>query len=126
MSWNIHREISKINYKIQTNAIQEYLIHDLTNDQLKYTYANEADLLNVVLFDKTAKQWRNENPNLQGNIRDHASIHELLVLANLESYNSILIQKGILQKDRMIELRNLARNQIFSLENMNNSKLLKQ
>lgn len=81
-------------------------------------------MLNVVLFNKRAKQWRNENPDMLGNMRDYASIDELLVLANLESYNAILIEKGISQKDRLIELRKLAQKQMISLKKINNSKLL--
>lgn len=121
LNWNLNREISKINYKIHTDAIKEYLLKDLTPEQLMYKYANEADLLNVALFNKTAKQWRDANPKSKGNIRDEASINELLVLANMESYNAVLISKGLLQADRMVELRNLARTQILSLENLNNS-----
>lgn len=120
LTWNVHREISKINYKIHTDAIKEYLLNDLTKEQLSYQYASEADMLNVALFNKSAKQWREENPELKGNIRDHASLNELLVLANMESYNSILISNGVGQEDRMIELRNLARKQLLSLENINN------
>ena len=120
LSWNLNREISKINYKIHTDAIKEYLLNDLTKEQLSYQYASEADMLNVALFNKSAKQWREENPELKGNIRDHASLNELLVLANMESYNSILISNGVGQEDRMIELRNLARKQLLSLENINN------
>ncbi len=121
LNWNLNREISKINYKIHTDAIKEYLLKDLTPEQLMYKYANEADLLNVALFNKTAKQWRDANPKSKGNIRDEASINELLVLANMESYNAVLISKGLPQTDRMVELRNLARTQILSLENLNNS-----
>lgn len=121
LNWNLNREISKINYKIHTDAIKEYLLKDLTPEQLMHKYANEADLLNVALFNKTAKQWRDANPKSKGNIRDEASINELLVLANMESYNAVLISKGLLQADRMVELRNLARAQILSLENLNNS-----
>ena len=121
LNWNLNREISKINYKIHTDAIKEYLLKDLTPEQLMYKYANEADLLNVALFNKTAKQWRDANPKSKGNIRDEASINELLVLANMESYNAVLISKGFPQADRMVELRNLARTQILSLENLNNS-----
>ena len=117
LSWNVRREISKINYRIQTDAIKEYLLKDLTKEQLGYVYASEADLLNVALFNKRANEWRNDNPTLDGNIRDYASINELLVLANMESFNSIMIQKGISQKDRMIELRKMARIQMFALEN---------
>ncbi|XCS43572.1 KilA-N domain-containing protein [Gardnerella piotii] len=120
LNWNLNREISKINYKIHTDAIKEYLLKDLTSEQLMYKYANEADLLNVALFNKTAKQWRDANPKSKGNIRDEASINELLVLANMESYNAVLISKGLPQADRMVELRNLARTQILSLENLNN------
>lgn len=121
LNWNLNREISKINYKIHTDAIKEYLLKDLTPEQLMYKYANEADLLNVALFNKTAKQWRDANPKSKGNIRYEASINELLVLANMESYNAVLISKGLPQADRMVELRNLARTQILSLENLNNS-----
>lgn len=121
LSWNLHREISKINYKIHTDAIKEYLLDDLTNEQLSFKYASEADMLNVALFNKRAKEWREENPDLKGNMRDYASLNELLVLANMESYNAILITKGLGQKERMIELRNLARTQMVSLEKLNSS-----
>ena len=121
LSWNLHREISKINYKIHTDAIKEYLLDDLTNEQLSFKYASEADILNVALFNKRAKEWREENPDLKGNMRDYASLNELLVLANMESYNAILITKGLGQKERMIELRNLARTQMISLEKLNSS-----
>lgn len=125
LSWNVHREISKINYRIHTDAIKEHLLNDLTEEQLSDQYASEADMLNVALFNQTAKQWRVNNPNLKGNMRDYASINELLILSNMESYNSILIQKGMAQKERMIELRDLARIQFLSLEKVNNSKLLR-
>ena len=120
-NWNLNREISKINYKIHTDAIKKYLLADLTKEQLSYKYANEADMLNVALFNKQAKQWREENPNSKGNIRDYASLNELLVLANMESYNAVLISKGIQQQERMIELRKLARTQLTSLERLNNT-----
>lgn len=121
LSWNLHREISKINYKIHTDAIKEYLLSDLTNEQLSFKYANEADMLNVALFNKRAKQWREENLDLKGNMRDYASLNELLVLANMESYNAILIAKGVDQKERMIELRKLARTQMLSLEKLDSN-----
>ena len=121
LGWNLNREISKINYKIHTDAIKEYLLRDLTNEQLSYQYASEADMLNVALFNKRAKQWREENPDLKGNRRDYASLNELLVLANMESYNAILIGKGMDQKERMIELRKLARTQLMSIEKLNNT-----
>lgn len=107
LTWNLHREISNINYKIHTD------------EQLSFKYASEADMLNVALFNKRAKQWREENPDLKGNMRDYASLNELLVLANMESYNAILIEKGLEQRDRMIELRNLAKTQLISLEKLN-------
>ena len=121
LGWNLNREISKINYKIHTDAIKEYLLKELTNEQLSYKYASEADMLNVALFNKRAKQWREENPDLKGNMRDYASLNELLVLANMESYNAILIGKGMNQKERMIELRKLARTQLMSIEKLNNT-----
>ena len=125
LGWNLNREISKINYKIHTDAIKEYLLKDLTNEQLSYQYASEADMLNVALFNKRAKQWREENPDLKGNMRDYASLNELLVLANMESYNAILIGKGMEQKERMIELRKLARTQLMSLEKLGDSGIKK-
>ena len=125
LGWNLNREISKMNYKIHTDAIKEYLLTDLTNEQLSYQYASEADMLNVALFNKRAKQWREENPDLKGNMRDYASLNELLVLANMESYNAILIGKGMDQKERMIELRKLARTQLMSLEKLGDSDIKK-
>ena len=125
LGWNLNREISKINYKIHTDAIKEYLLKDLTNEQLSYKYASEADMLNVALFNKRAKQWREENHDLKGNMRDYASLNELLVLANMESYNAVLIGKGMDQKERMIELRKLARTQLMSLEKLGDSGIKK-
>ena len=125
LTWNLHREISKINYKIHTEVIKEYLLKDLTNDQLSFKYASEADMLNVALFNKRAKEWRKENPNLKGNMRDYANLNELLVLANMESYNSVLIAKGIKQKERMIELREIARKQIFALMRLDSESINK-
>ena len=125
LGWNLNREISKINYKIHTDAIKEYLLKDLTNEQLSYKYAREADMFNVALFNKRAKQWREENPDLKGNMRDYASLNELLVLANMESYNAVLIGKGMEQKERMIELRKLARTQLMSLEKLGDSGIKK-
>lgn len=123
LTWNLHREISKINYKIHTDAIKTYLLNDLTETQLGFKYASEADILNVALFNKTAKEWRDENKDLRGNMRDYASLNELLVLANMESYNAILIEKGLQQNERMIELRKLARNQMVSLDKLSHSNI---
>ena len=121
LGWNLNRELSKINYKIHTDAIKEYLLKELTGEQLSYKYASEADMINVALFNKQSKQWHEENPNLKGNMRDYASLNELLILANMESYNAVLISKGINQKERMTELRNLARIQLLSLEKLNDN-----
>ena len=104
LNWNLNREISKINYKLHTDAIKEYLLSDLTKEQLSYKYASEADMLNVSLLNKKAKQWKEENPKLKGNMRDYSSLNELLVLANMEIYNAILLSKGMEQIERMIEL----------------------
>lgn len=123
LSWNLNREISKINYKIHTNAIKEHLLKNLTKEQLSYKYASEADMLNVSLFNKRSKQWREANPELKGNMRDYASLNEQLVLANMESYNAILISKGVEQAERMTELRQLARTQLLSLDSLNTSAL---
>lgn len=125
LSWNLHREISRINYRIHTDAVKAYLLDDLTDAQLSYRYASEADLLNVAVFNMRAKQWRDQNPELKGNVRDYASLDELLVLANMESYNAILIEKGYSQKDRLIELRKLVRTQMTSLEAMERNELNK-
>lgn len=116
LNWNLNREISKLNYRIHTDAIKENLIPaELTPRQISYTYASEADLLNVVLFGKTAKQWRDENPKQKGNIRDTATIHQLLVLSNLESYNAVLINQGKPQSERMLLLHDLAVQQMKTL-----------
>ena len=117
LNWNLNRELSKLNYRIHTDAIKDNLIPpELTQKQISYTYANEADLLNVVLFGKTAKQWRDENTKLEGNIRDYASLQQLLVLANMESYNAILIKQGCVQEERMKLLHDLAVQQMKTLE----------
>ena len=116
LNWNLNREISKLNYKIHTDAIKANLIPpELTPIQISYTYANEADLLNTVLFGRTAKQWRDENPEAKGNIRDHATIYQLLVLANMESYNAVLINQGKSQAERMTLLHELAVQQLSTL-----------
>lgn len=119
LNWNLNREVSKLNYRIHTDAIKENLIPpELTPAQIAYTYANEADMLNVVLFGKTAKQWKEENPAIKENMRDTATLNQLLVLANLESYNAILINQGKSQKERMKLLRQLAIQQLQTLESV--------
>ena len=120
LSWNLNREVAKLNYRIHTDAIQEHLtVPELTQSQKSFIYANEADMLNVVLFGKTAREWKSENPNKKGNMRDYASIHQLLVLANMESYNAILIGQGISQPERMEKLHDLAARQLTVLDSVN-------
>lgn len=124
LNWNLNREISKLNYRIHTDAIKEKLIPpELTPAQISFTYANEADMLNVVLFGRTAKQWKDENPDIKGNMRDGATLNQLLILANLESYNAVLIHQGKNQKERMELLRQLALQQIRTLESISTDKL---
>ena len=116
LNWNLNREIAKLNYRIHTDTIKDYLIPpELTPEQISYKYANEADMLNVVLFGKTAKQWRDENPRRKGNIRDEAELNQLLVLANMESYNAILIGQGKTMSERIVLLRELAVKQMKTL-----------
>ena len=126
LDWNLHREISKINYRIHADAIKDNLIlPELTPTQISFTYANEADMLNVILFGMTAKEWRDSNNGQQGNIRDAASINQLLVLANLESYNAVLINQNKSQKDRMILLRELAISQLRTINGLSIASLPK-
>ena len=116
LNWNLNCEIAKLNYRIHTDAIKYHLIPpELTPEQISYKYANEADMLNVVLFGKTAKQWRDENPGKKGNIRDAAELNQLLVLANMESYNAILIGQGKIMSERIVLLRELAVKQMETL-----------
>ena len=120
LGWNLNREIAKLNYRIHTAAIKDNLIPpELTSAQIAYTYADEADLLNVALFGQTAKQWKNENPRKKGNMRDEATLQQLLVLANMESYNAILIEQGKPQSERLVLLRDLAVKQMQTLEALN-------
>lgn len=124
LGWNLNREISKLNYRIHTDAIRDNLLPpELTASQISYTYASEADILNVALFGKTAKQWRDEKPEKNSNIRDDASINQLLVLANLESYNAILIEEGVSQSERLVMLHNLAVKQLQTLKELNAPQL---
>ena len=102
LGWNLNREISKLNYRIHTDAIKENLLPpELTLFQISMTYASEADVLNVALFGITAKQWKEKNPDKSGNVRDYATLNQLLVLANMESYNAILIEQGKPQSERL-------------------------
>ena len=120
LDWNLKRELSKLNYRIHTDAIKAYLIPpELSRSRITCTYASEADMLNVVLFGRTAKEWKAENPDKEGNIRDYASIEQLLVLANMECYNAVLIKQEKPQKERMELLHQLAVQQISSLSEGN-------
>ena len=124
LNWNLNRELSKLNYRIHTDAIKVNLIPpELTPSQISYTYASEADILNVVLFGKTARQWRDENQNETGNIRDQATIYQLLVLSNMESYNAILIQQGKSQAERMKLLHELAVQQMTTMSTLDLKRL---
>ena len=125
LGWDAKRELSKINYKIHTDAIKKNLIpKELTKYETSIVYAEEADVLNMALFGMTAKQWRDKKPNKQGNIRDYANINELICLANLENVNSIYINEGIKQSERLIRLNKIAISQMEILTETNN-KLLK-
>lgn len=126
MGWSAKRELAKINYRIHTDAIKNNLIpEELTSKQMSIVYADEADVLNVALFGKTAKEWREENPNLKGNIRDYASMNELICLSNLENINAVLINEQVPQKERLIKLNQIAIYQISVLQQNDNRKLLK-
>lgn len=124
LDWNVKRILVSANYKIHTDAIKENLIpQELSRQQQSFVYANEADLLNVVLFGKTAKQWKVENPDLKGNIRDYATIEQLLVMTNLESLNAYLITQGISQSERMQKLRDTV---IYQLSTLSSGKSVKR
>lgn len=116
LGWNLNRELVKINYRIHTDAIKENLIPESMANKLQgIVYANEADILNVSLFGKTARQWRDENPGLTGNIRDYATYHQLIVLINLESMNAELIKMGLSQNERVLRLNKMAIEQMSLL-----------
>ncbi len=126
LGWSAKRELAKINYHIHTDAIKEHLIPiELTKEQINYVYANEADVLNMALFGKTAKQWRNTNPELKGNIRDYAGINELICLSNLENLNAVFINEGLSQSERLFRLNKIAIQQMQILENVEKRKILK-
>jgi len=125
LGWNLHRTLAKINYRIHTDAIKENMIPpELTKKQQQIVYASEADVLNVAMYGMTAKQWREQNPDKKGNIRDYSTIEQLLVLANLESMNSEFIRMGMPQQDRLIHLNRIAIQQMRSLTyNVNINRL---
>lgn len=126
LQWNLQRTLAKVNYHIHTDAIKENLIPKIVNkSQIGFVYASEGDLLNIALFGISAKQWREQNLDLEGNIRDYATIEQLVVLSNLESINALLIQQGQAQSERLIQLNNIAITQMKSLLDNKNLKNLK-
>ena len=125
--WNLQRTLSKINYRIHTDAVKEKIIPEkVTREQASYVYASEADLLNVALFGITAAQWRARNPNKEGNMRDYATFEQLVVLSNIESINALLIHQGLSQRDRLVQLNSTAITQMNSLAGAALHKRLKQ
>ena len=126
LGWSAKRELSKLNYRIHTDAIKRNLIpNELTALQISFVYANEADVLNVALFGMTAKQWRDAHPEMKGNIRDYASINELICLSNMENLNAVFIDQGMPQRERLVKLNQIAIQQMKVLENESNRNLLK-
>jgi len=126
LNWNLNRTLAKINYHIHTDAIKQNLIPaELSASQISIIYANEADVLNVALFGITAKQWRDANPDLQGNMRDYASINELICLSNMENLNAVFISENIPQSERLIKLNQIAIQQMKVLIDVENRKMLK-
>ncbi|OFY34919.1 MAG: DNA-binding protein [Bacteroidetes bacterium GWF2_41_61] len=126
LDWNLQRTLSKVNYQIHTDAIKENLIpQEITKQQIAHVYANEADLLNVALFGITAKEWRDNNPEKNGNIRDYTTLEQLVVLSNMESINALLIQQGLSQTERLLQLNNVAIKQMRSLVENKAMKKLK-
>ncbi len=126
IGWSAKRELAKINYHIHTDAVKQNLVpKELTSNQAAVIYADEADVLNVALFGMTAKEWRTKNPELKGNIRDYASINELICLSNMENINAVLINDKIPQKDRLLRLNKIAIQQMTILVDVQGRKLLK-
>ena len=125
LGWTAKRELSKINYRIHTDAIKQNLIPmEVSERQISIIYANEADVLNVALFGMTAREWRDANPDLKGNIRDYASINELICLSNLENLNALFINEGLSQSERLRKLNSIAIYQMSILENNEQSRNL--
>ncbi len=124
LGWSVKRELTKINYRIHTDAIKEHIIpQNITPLQASYIYADEADVLNVAMFGLTAKEWRDQNPDKKGNIRDYADINQLICLSNMENLNAVFINEGLPQSDRLIKLNQIAQQQMHILEEVNQKKL---
>ena len=126
LGWSVKRELAKINYHIHTDAIKENLVpEEIDRYHASLIYANEADVLNVALFGVTAKEWRDANPDLKGNLRDYANINQLICLSNMENLNAVFINKGMPQRDRLIELNKIAIQQMKVLEGVEERRMLK-
>jgi hypothetical protein len=126
IGWTAKRELSKINYHIHTDAIKENLLpKEITPQQASQIYANEADVLNMALYGKTAKDWRIENPDMKGNIRDYSTINQLICLSNLENINALFINDRLAQNERVLKLNQIAIKQMIILQSIENRKLLK-
>ena len=126
LEWNLQRTLAKVNYRIHTDAIKENLIPEtLSKEKINFVYADEADMLNMALFGKTAKQWRDANPKADGNIRDTTAIEQLVVLSNMESINAVLIHQGLQQSERLVQLNKIAITQMKSLLRNSHLKKLK-
>lgn len=125
LGWNLNRELAKLNYRIHTDAIKDHIIPNcVTSKQVCIAYANEADVLNIAVFGMTSQQWRTKNPTIEGNIRDYASVMQLLILANLESINAEYIKEGLVQSERLKKLNIVAIMQLKSLTSNKTAKLL--
>ena len=126
LDWNLNRALSKENYRIHTDAIKENLIpNEVTREQAAMKYADEADVLNIAMFGMTARQWREQNPDKKGNIRDYANINELICLSNMENLNAVFINDGMAQSERLIKLNQIAIQQMKILEDTGGRNLLK-
>ena len=126
LGWSAKRELTKINYYIHTSAVSRNLIpKEISKEQINFIYSSEADVLNVALFGMTAKEWREANPDLKGNIRDYATINELICLANMENLNAVFINEGVLQPNRLIKLNQIAIQQMKILQETEYRKWLK-
>ena len=123
LGWSVKRELSKINYHIHTDAVKSHLIpNEISASQKNTIYAEEADVLNVAMFGMTAKEWRDNNPDLKGNIRDYATINELICLSNMENINAVLIHEGVAQSERLERLNKIAIHQMKIFENVRTSQ----
>ena len=126
IDWSIRCELTKTNYRIHTDSIKENIIPTLTESQKLYVYANEADILNVALFGMTAREWKDKNPNLDGNMRDYANILQLVILSNLENINAELINQGLPQKSRLERLNEIAKKQLEILKDSSGIKKIEE